>query len=179
MPGQAPTESSIPNFLLKLWRLVEDEQFQNCIGWDETGYSFHVCEPYMFSKSVLPLYFKHSNLNSFIRQLNMYGFRKVNNFDKGALKQQNDVPQQTPQQHDTLEFQHPYFVRGHAEMLQYIKRKVAASSRLNGSATTNTAGTEHMDQSVVAGGSPVVNGSCVAYHSQSSVDAVSCPGLIT
>lgn len=44
----------------------------------------------------------------------------MTNLDKGSLKQSTD-------QHDSLEFQHPYFVRGHAELLQYIKRKAANS----------------------------------------------------
>lgn len=42
----------------------------------------------------------------------------MTNLDKGSLKQPTD-------HRDTLEFQHPYFVRGHVELLQYIKRKVS------------------------------------------------------
>ena len=37
----------------------------------QTGCSFHIQEPYAFCKNVLPQYFKHNNLNSLIRQLNM------------------------------------------------------------------------------------------------------------
>ena len=37
----------------------------------QTGHSFHVYEQGQFAKDVLPYYFKHSNIASFIRQLNM------------------------------------------------------------------------------------------------------------
>lgn len=28
------SETSIPNFLLKLWKLVEDDRYNQCIEWD-------------------------------------------------------------------------------------------------------------------------------------------------
>ena len=37
----------------------------------QTGRSFHVFDQGQFAKEILPLYFKHSNIASFIRQLNM------------------------------------------------------------------------------------------------------------
>jgi len=42
--------------------------------WDislQSGNSFHVFDQGRFSKEILPQYFKHSNIASFIRQLNM------------------------------------------------------------------------------------------------------------
>uniref|UniRef100_A0A663N774 HSF-type DNA-binding domain-containing protein n=1 Tax=Athene cunicularia TaxID=194338 RepID=A0A663N774_ATHCN len=81
------------------------------------GSSFHVFDQGQFAKEVLPKYFKHNNMASFVRQLNMYGFRKVVHIEQGGLVK--------PEKDDT-EFQHPYFIRGQEHLLENIKRKVSS-----------------------------------------------------
>ncbi|CAG5121263.1 unnamed protein product [Candidula unifasciata] len=107
------SSGSVPAFLIKLWTLVEDPSTDELIHWDSSGTSFHVYDQQRFSREILPLYFKHNNIASFIRQLNMYGFRKVTHIDQGGLKIEKD----------DLQFQHQYFQRGERDMLQFIKRK--------------------------------------------------------
>uniref|UniRef100_A0A0N5A8M8 HSF_DOMAIN domain-containing protein n=1 Tax=Syphacia muris TaxID=451379 RepID=A0A0N5A8M8_9BILA len=109
-------EDKIPLFLLKLWSIIEDPNFGDVIRWDPTGYSFHILDPYSFCRNVLPQYFKHNNLNSLIRQLNMYGFRKMTPIERSGLAHAES-------DQDHLEFSHPYFVRDHPELLVNIKRK--------------------------------------------------------
>jgi len=46
------------------------------IDWISDGTGFVVKNPDELADKVLPIYFKHSNIHSFIRQLNMYGFNK-------------------------------------------------------------------------------------------------------
>uniref|UniRef100_A0A3P8U765 Heat shock transcription factor 4 n=1 Tax=Amphiprion percula TaxID=161767 RepID=A0A3P8U765_AMPPE len=107
--------SNVPAFLTKLWTLVEDPDTNHLICWSATGTSFHVFDQGRFAKEVLPKYFKHNNMASFVRQLNM-GFRKVVNIEQSGLVK--------PERDDT-EFQHLYFLQGHEHMLEHIKRKVS------------------------------------------------------
>ena len=65
-----------PAFLTKLWQLV-NEGDPDLVGWSESGKSFIVKDQNLFAKRVLPNFFKHQKMNSFVRQLNMYGFKKV------------------------------------------------------------------------------------------------------
>ncbi|KAG8563222.1 hypothetical protein GDO81_015981 [Engystomops pustulosus] len=108
--------SNVPAFLTKLWTLVEDPETNHLICWSVNGTSFHVFDQGRFAKEVLPKYFKHNNMASFVRQLNMYGFRKVVNIEQGGLVK--------PERDDT-EFQHLYFLQGHEHLLEHIKRKVS------------------------------------------------------
>ncbi|XP_071173633.1 heat shock factor protein-like isoform X2 [Mytilus edulis] len=109
--------STVPAFLTKLWTLVENPMVDDLICWGENGTSFHVYDQGRFAKDILPHYFKHSNIASFIRQLNMYGFRKVSHIEHGIKDETDD-----------LEFQHMYFIRGQQHLLDKIKRKIAGTT---------------------------------------------------
>uniref|UniRef100_A0AAY4E6C2 HSF-type DNA-binding domain-containing protein n=1 Tax=Denticeps clupeoides TaxID=299321 RepID=A0AAY4E6C2_9TELE len=117
----AAANSNVPAFLTKLWTLVEDPETDPLICWSPNGNSFYVFDQGRFSKEVLPKYFKHNNMASFVRQLNMYGFRKVVHIEQGGL---------VKPEKDETEFQHPYFVRGQEQLLENIKRKVTNVSNI-------------------------------------------------
>ncbi|XP_017311635.1 heat shock factor protein 2 [Ictalurus punctatus] len=110
--------SNVPAFLTKLWTLVEDSDTNEFICWSQEGNSFLVLDEQRFAKEILPKFFKHNNMASFVRQLNMYGFRKVMHIDTGIVKQERDGP---------VEFQHPYFRNGRDDLLENIKRKVSSA----------------------------------------------------
>lgn len=103
----------VPGFILKLWKMVNDPQCNDLISWSDNGSSFIIIDPPRFSQE-LSKYFKHNNLSSFIRQLNMYGFRKVATIENSGLHPGVD----------DLHFYHPEFVRGHKDRLAGIKRKL-------------------------------------------------------
>ncbi|KAK4247088.1 HSF-type DNA-binding-domain-containing protein [Corynascus novoguineensis] len=63
-------------FIHKLWSMLEDQKIQHLISWTANADSFVIQPSAEFSK-VLAQYFKHTNISSFVRQLNMYGFHKV------------------------------------------------------------------------------------------------------
>nr|XP_023649880.1 heat shock factor protein 2-like isoform X4 [Paramormyrops kingsleyae] len=111
---------NVPAFLSKLWTLVEDHSTSDLICWSQDGCSFIVCEEQRFCKEILPLYFKHSNMTSFVRQLNMYGFRKVLQVEAGLLRAEGRGG-------GGVEFQHPYFRRTQPNLLELIRRKVSVS----------------------------------------------------
>uniref|UniRef100_D0VYS2-2 Isoform 2 of Heat shock factor protein 3 n=1 Tax=Mus musculus TaxID=10090 RepID=D0VYS2-2 len=81
----------------------------------QDGHSFQIVNEETFAREVLPKYFKHNKITSFIRQLNMYGSRKVFALQTEKTSQENKI---------SIEFQHPLFKRGEACLLANIKRKV-------------------------------------------------------
>ena len=96
-------------FLAKTYDLVDESQTDSVVSWTDDGQSFVVWRPDAFARDLLPLYFKHNNFSSFVRQLNTYGFRKVDP--------------------DRWEFANEHFLRGKREQLVLIQRKKPANDR--------------------------------------------------
>ena len=90
-------------FLQKLYTMLEDESAHAIMSWTPNGESIVVHQPEAFAQQLLPLYFKHNNFSSFVRQLNTYGFNKVDP--------------------DAWVFGHPDFKRGAKGTLHLIQRK--------------------------------------------------------
>uniref|UniRef100_A0A7N1A4S6 HSF-type DNA-binding domain-containing protein n=1 Tax=Kalanchoe fedtschenkoi TaxID=63787 RepID=A0A7N1A4S6_KALFE len=64
-------------FLLKTYDMVDDSSTDEIVSWSAANNSFVVWDPPEFARTLLPTYFKHNNFSSFIRQLNTYGFHKI------------------------------------------------------------------------------------------------------
>uniref|UniRef100_A0AC34R350 HSF-type DNA-binding domain-containing protein n=1 Tax=Panagrolaimus sp. JU765 TaxID=591449 RepID=A0AC34R350_9BILA len=131
IPGlDANTVKALPVFLVKLLKMLEDPELQHILCWDESGQSFHIIDSSTFSEEVLPQYFKHRNLNSFVRQLNFYGFRKLTSVDKTSLYyMENSV--------DDLHFMHSKFVRGLPQLMFEIKRQTNPTKKLTAAVVTD------------------------------------------
>ncbi|KAJ2160405.1 hypothetical protein GGF46_002295 [Coemansia sp. RSA 552] len=108
-------------FVSKLHEMVNDNQYQHLISWNFSGTSFVVCNIMEFSRELLPKHFKHNNFSSFVRQLNMYGFHKVNKSPRGH---------RTMAENQIWEFSHPKFIRDRPDLLDQIKRKTMESESL-------------------------------------------------
>lgn len=101
-----PPGTSVVAFISKLYELVNNPDTQNFISWSDefNKKAIIIPDPVEFSKQILPKFFKHSNICSFVRQLNIYGFHKV------------DHPQGQC-------FQHPNFSKERPENLAKIQRQ--------------------------------------------------------
>uniref|UniRef100_A0A7N0TFN5 HSF-type DNA-binding domain-containing protein n=1 Tax=Kalanchoe fedtschenkoi TaxID=63787 RepID=A0A7N0TFN5_KALFE len=106
-------ESQPPPFLAKTYHLVDDPTTDQVISWSQdnnnssssSSSSFVIWDPRTFSSTILPTYFKHTNFSNFIRQLNSYGFKKVNP--------------------DRWEFANAGFIRGHGHLMRTSMKRRA------------------------------------------------------
>ena len=94
-----------PNFLLKLYQILENESYKDIIHWTEDGKYFIISNLHDFTEQILPKYYKHNNYSSFIRQLNMYDFHKKKSGQNEHV------------------FHHQNFIKDRKDLLKLIKRK--------------------------------------------------------
>jgi len=122
MPAPPPAAAALHQpkivqtaFIHKLYNMLEDQNIQHLISWSSSADSFVMAPTPDFSK-VLSQYFKHTNISSFVRQLNMYGFHK-----------ERDVFHTGNPESTLWEFKHGAgnFKRGDLVGLREIKRRAS------------------------------------------------------
>jgi hypothetical protein len=65
------------NFPVKMHAILSNPKLQHILAWDAHGRSFRIILPRQFEEYVLPRYFEHSKMCSFLRQVNGWGFRRL------------------------------------------------------------------------------------------------------
>ncbi|XP_038902159.1 heat stress transcription factor A-4c-like [Benincasa hispida] len=125
--GAAP-----PPFLTKTYEMVDDPMTNSIVSWTQSGFSFVVWNPPEFAQELLPIYFKHNNFSSFVRQLNTYGFRKIDR--------------------EQWEFANEGFIRGRTHLLKSIHRRKPiyshSQSHGNGGAPLSEQEREELEQKI-------------------------------
>jgi hypothetical protein len=105
-------ERSVPKFLKKIFSILEENKYSQYVSWSDDGSALIIKNPTEFAEKVLPLYFKHGNFSSFIRQLNMYKFKKSKNVYCDHI------------------YTHKMFQRGRIDLLRNVQRKTADMGNL-------------------------------------------------
>jgi len=126
MGDQKSTRGSFP---AKLYELVEGHssratsEEELVVSWCEGGLAFIVRDLSRFCEEVLPQHFCHNKWASFIRQLNLYGFRRITQGQSSGA------------------YWHKYFQRGQPQLLRGITR-----SRNRAAGGAFEPGDEHEEQ---------------------------------
>jgi len=86
--GKETPTAATPVFIARLSEMAQSSEryFPGCCGWGPEGDSFVIFNKEEFESTVLPSYSSSANLNSFIRQMNRYGFWKQSRFDKSSIE---------------------------------------------------------------------------------------------
>ncbi|XP_044268714.1 heat shock factor protein 2-like [Tribolium madens] len=106
------SNDTVSTFVLKLWKMLNHQEATNVMSWSKSGNSFIIQNQALFITKLLPLYFKHNNMGSFIRQLNLYDFHKI------CVERSTEI-----------EYQHKYFQKDRPDLLKNIRRKIPQNKK--------------------------------------------------
>jgi len=113
-------------FIQKLFFMLENGADNDVVSWSHSGDSFTVHSIQLFTKRVLPKYF-NSSFTSFKRQLNYYGFQKLNHQPVSLLSSPEDKAVLEKKSRQTVAYRHDglLFLKGRPDLLEQIKRTTA------------------------------------------------------
>ncbi|XP_002738115.1 uncharacterized protein LOC100368531 [Saccoglossus kowalevskii] len=121
-PSLSPNGNNFPS---KLWKLCSDKKYRS-IQWGPGGKTI-IVNSKIFKDEVLNDafgMFKTQNFSSFVRQLNLYGFRKI-----PSARTHDGLDYNNSSSSDLHQFQHQHFVQNRPEYLCNVRRSTAASRR--------------------------------------------------
>jgi hypothetical protein len=71
--------NTVNNFIQKTFDIMQEKKYESIVGWCESelrggSCSFKIHNVKAFEEVVLPQYFKHSNMSSFVRQVRFHTY---------------------------------------------------------------------------------------------------------
>lgn len=105
-------------FIKKLLEMLECREINDIISWTEEGEAFIIKNLKGFIEEILPRFYKHGKLSNFIRQLNMYNFKKLK-------KTTSSVDEKSSQ----LVYSNPLFKKDSFMSISSINRKMGVNAR--------------------------------------------------
>jgi FtsZ-binding cell division protein ZapB len=136
-------------FVNTLFKILDEPLYENVISFNKTGETIIIKHSEQFSKFILPEYYKHSNLSSFVRQMNKYDFHKVKTEDSVNME-------------GWIEFYHPCFKRDSRDISNKIKRKTSGK-RKSSCISINERGSRNLLSEI---GKPITPISSITQYSQ-------------
>jgi hypothetical protein len=106
-------------FVSKLKVLLSDRKYQDAIRWSSNGEAIVIFDADTFKRIVLDKtaeMFKTKNFTSFVRQLNLYGFRKVPTNGKSDPNK-------------NMKFEHPHFVQSKPQVMHLVQRTCSSGKK--------------------------------------------------
>ncbi|CAD8180480.1 unnamed protein product [Paramecium pentaurelia] len=92
-------------FIEVTYEMLNQKENSDIIRWDEDGMRIQILDRELLQEQVLPKYFRHANYSSFLRQLNMYGFKS------------------SKDQYGSITYYHPSFAKQKVLMRNIFKKK--------------------------------------------------------
>ena len=112
-------KETFPQKLHRLLEEAEEKEFSDVISWQPSGKAFILHKPREFTAKLMPQYLSGSQkMNSFIKQLNLYGFKRIG---KGP---------------ENGSYFHQDFIKGRPDLCLKIRRSLSKSTRI-GSASSS------------------------------------------
>ena len=70
-------DSKSDKFLLKLYEILNNEEYNKIIHWSQNGSYIVITNIHLLTKKILQICFNHQKFSSFVCQLNIYNYQNI------------------------------------------------------------------------------------------------------